>query len=177
MNLTHTIVTLAANQKPAQVQCNTCKSEKQYRPPKSAPKFVKGGSQEMERDEEEDLDLDAGAKRLAGEEGAVKKKSKMKTKVRKKEETEARTSKSNSSLPLSMLTGSTEDIAQYEARLSAQKNNLTQAKEYRPSVRFKPGEIVNHKVFGVGFVVAEGGLNKIEVLFPRGRKLLASGLG
>jgi hypothetical protein len=177
MNLTHTIVTTEANNKPGRVQCNTCKSEKQYRPPKSEAALAKGGKREMERDEEQDLDLDAGAKRLTGEDGTTKKKSKAKPKSRKKDESETRVSKGSNQLPLSMQAGTTEDIAHYEARLSAQKNNVSQAKEYKASVRFKPGEIVHHKSFGIGFVVAESGLNKIEVLFPQGRKLLATGLG
>jgi hypothetical protein len=175
MNLTHTIVTIEANNKPGRVQCNTCKSEKQYRSPKSEAALAKGGKREMERDEEQDLDLDAGAKVLIGEDGSPKKKSKAKS--RKKEDSDSRVSKGNHQLPLSMQSGTTEDIANYEARLSAQKNNVSQAKEYKASVRFKPGEIVHHKSFGIGFVVAENGLNKIEVLFPQGRKLLATGLG
>jgi hypothetical protein len=56
-------------------------------------------------------------------------------------------------------------------------DDISQAQEYKATARFKPGEILNHKVFGIGFVVAENGLNKIEVLFPQGRKLLAIGLG
>lgn len=177
MNLTHTIVTIEANNKAGRVQCNTCKSEKQYRPPKSEAALEKGGKREMERDEEQDLDLDAGAKILVGDDALSKKKSKAKPKSRKKEEGEGRVSKSSNQLPLSMQSGTTEDIANYEARLSAQKNNLNQAKEYKASVRFKPGEILNHKSFGIGFVIAENGLNKIEVLFPQGRKLLATGIG
>ena len=124
MNLSHTIVTIGVNSKPDKVQCNTCKSEKQYRPPKSEGRVPQGVHQ----------------------------------------------------LPLSMQTGTTEDIAHYEARLSAQKNNISQAKAYKATIRFKPGEIISHKSFGIGFVIAENGLNKIEVLFPKGRKLLATGL-
>ena len=177
MNLTHTIVTVENNNQPGRVQCNTCKSEKQYRPPKSEAALAKGGKREMDRDEEQDLDLDAGAKRLTGEEGTPKKKGKSKAKSRKKDEVETRVQKNVSQLPLSMQSGTSEDIANYEARLSAQRNNISQAKEYKATARFKPGEILNHKVFGIGFVVAENGLNKIEVLFPQGRKLLAIGLG
>jgi len=177
MNLTHTIVTVETNNQPGRVQCNTCKSEKQYRPPKSEAALAKGGKREMDRDEEQDLDLYAGAKRLTGEEGTPKKKGKSKAKSRKKDEVETRVQKNVSQLPLSMQSGTSEDIANYEARLSAQRNNISQAKEYKATARFKPGEILNHKVFGIGFVVAENGLNKIEVLFPQGRKLLAIGLG
>ncbi|WP_186647816.1 hypothetical protein [Fluviispira vulneris] len=178
MNLTHTIVTCGANNKPEKVLCNTCKSEKLYRSPKSEAELAKGGTREMERDEEQDLDLDAGAKRLTGDDPGVKKKSKSKAKARKKDDSDSRAStKSVAQLPLSMQAGTSEDIAQFEARLSAQKNNVSQAKEYKASVRFKTGEILNHKSFGIGFVVAESGLNKIEVLFSKGRKLLATGLG
>ena len=47
----------------------------------------------MERDEEQDLDSDAGAKLLAGDDALGKKKSKSKTKSRKKDEGEGRLSK------------------------------------------------------------------------------------
>lgn len=178
MNLTHTIVTCGANNKPGKVQCNTCKTEKQYRAPKSEAELAKGGLRDMDRDDEQDIDLDAGAKRLTGEDPQVKKRPKSKAKAKRKDDTESRVnSKSSAQLPLSMLEGTSEDIALYEARLSAQKNNLNQAKEYKATLRFKPGEILNHKSFGIGFVIAENGLNKIEVLFPHGRKLLACGLG
>jgi hypothetical protein len=176
-NLSHTIVTLGAGQKPDRVLCNTCKTQKQFR----SPKPDEGES--MDREDDVDLDLEAGAKRLAGDDAAPRKKAKAKSKSKKpREEGESSSKVSSSSktptqLPLSMIDGTPEDKATYESRLSAQKNHLSNAKEYKASVRFKPGDIVSHKSFGIGFVVAEGGLNKVEVLFSTGRKLLVTGLG
>lgn len=131
----------------------------------------------MDRDDEHDLDLEAAAKRLTGED-KLKKKQRIKAKGKKQKlETEARpASKSSHSLPLSMLEASSEDKALYEARLSAQKNGASHAKEYKMSHVFKVGEVLNHKTFGVGFVLAECGSNKIEVLFSKGRKLLVVGM-
>ena len=180
MNLTHTIVTIDKLSKPARVLCNTCKSERQYSPVKKLQMIEKKGGMNMERDDEVDLDLEAGAKLLiANNEEGLKKKSKAKAKPKKaKDDSEPKSSsaKNMSQLPLSMLDGTPEDKAQYEARHSAQKNNLGSAKEYKATLRFKVGEIINHKTFGVGFVVVDSGLNKIEVLFQQGRKLLAVGL-
>lgn len=179
MNLTHTIVTVDKQNKPARVLCNTCKSERQYTPKKILTE--KKGVDTMERDDEVDLDLEAGAKLLIAnnEDAVVKKKSKAKAKPKKaKDENEPNkaTAKNMAQLPLSLLEGTPEDKAQYEARHSAQKNNLGNAKEYKATVRFKIGDIIQHKTFGLGFVVSDNGLNKIEVLFPQGRKLLATGL-
>lgn len=179
MNLTHTIVTIDKQNKPARVLCNTCKSERQYIPKKAVQNDTRKGDYNMERDDEVDLDLEAGAKLLISNEEGVKKKSKSKAKTKKtKEDAEPSKAsvKSMALLPLSLLEGTPEDKAQYEARLSAQKNNLGSAKEYKATVRFKSGDIINHKAFGVGFVIADCGSNKIEVLFPKGRKLLATGM-
>ena len=52
------------------------------------------------------------------------------------------------------------------------KHEVEKAIPYKISKRYKIGDIINHKVFGIGFVVVESGLNKIEVLFQKGRKLL-----
>ncbi len=181
MNLTHTIVTVDKLSKPARVLCNTCKSERQFTPKKIITSSDNKGVNKMERDEEVDLDLEAGAKLLINNssDDVVKKKSKSKAKPKKpKDDSEPKSSAKNMAhLPLSMLEGTPEDKAQYEARLSAQKNNLGSAKEYKATLRFKMGEIINHKTFGIGFVVVDSGLNKIEVLFPQGRKLLAIGIG
>jgi hypothetical protein len=177
MNLTHTIVTMDQN-KPGRVLCNTCKSERQYNAKK--PLQNTKGAQNMEQDDEVDLDLEAGAKLLIPDsDDGVKKKSKSKSKAKKsKDDSEpARaTAKNMANLPLSLLEGTAEDKAQYEARLSAQKNNLGSAKDYKATLRFKTGEIIQHKTFGLGFVISEVGTNKMEVLFSQGRKLLATGL-
>lgn len=176
MNLNHTIVIVDKQGRPERVLCNTCKSERQYTPQKIIQN--KGGNT-MERDEELDLDLEAGAKHLINSDDTAKKKSKSKSKAKKsKDDSEPKVSaKSLAQLPLSMLDGTPEDKAQYEARLSAQKNMLGNAKDYKATLRFKVGEIISHKTFGLGFVVAENGANKIEVLFSQGRKLLAVGVG
>ena len=176
MNLAHTIVTLSGESKPDRVQCNTCKSERTYRAPKeeAAPKTMAGGKKMAERDEELDLDSPDITKALLGEKPA-KKKPKAKAKAKKKDDSESRSvSKPGASVPLSMLAASPEDIAQFETKLLQLKNNLANAKDYKASLRFNSGEIVNHTTFGTGFVVAENGLNKIEVLFREGRKLLVT---
>jgi hypothetical protein len=177
MNLTHTIVTLDKESKPARVLCNTCKSERQYTPKKKIS--VNKGAQNMERDDELDLDLEAGAKLLIAQDDTGKKKSKAKSKSKKTKEdneTSKSSAKNSTQLPLSLLDGTSEDKAQFEVRMSTQKNNLPHAKEYKATVRFKNGDIISHKTFGIGFVVNESGLNKVEVLFAQGRKLLATGL-
>ena len=179
MNLAHTIVIIDKLGKPARVLCNTCKSERQYTAVKPSTNEKKR-SNNMERDDEVDLDLEAGAKLLiANNDEVVKKKSKAKAKPKKsKEDYEPKSPsvKNMAQLPLSMLDGTPEDKAQYEARLSAQKNNIGTAKEYKATLRFKVGDIISHKTFGIGFVVIDSNPNKIEVLFPQGRKLLAVGL-
>jgi len=174
MNLTHTIVTVGKNQKPDRVQCNTCKAEKQYRAPKTKGELAKiiDPKLELNKDGEVELDLEAGGRFLI-EEGGLKKKSKAKAKSKKKDDVSV-ASKSGVTLPLSMQAPAPEDIASYEARLSAHKNNLSGVKDYKSSSVFKPSDVINHKVFGLGFVVLENGPTKIEVLFAKGRKLLVN---
>lgn len=132
----------------------------------------------IERDEEVDLDLEAGAKHLLPVEEGAKKRPKSKARIKKnKEDAEPRVVvKNQSQLPLSLLDGTPEDKALFEAKMSVQKNQVAGAKEYKTSIRFKVGEVLTHKSFGTGFVVAESGQNKIEVLFAKGRKLLISGM-
>lgn len=124
-----------------------------------------------DRDEEIDLDRPEVTKALLGE-VATKKKSKGKAK-KAKEEGETRTSaKDKATLPLSMLSGTSEDSALFEARSGSLKGGASAAKAYNMNERFKTGDVINHKKFGLGFVVAESGLNKVEVVFKAGRKLL-----
>lgn len=176
MNLTHTIVIMGTNHKPSRVQCNTCRTEKQFQPPKSDAELkARQGKDNMGRDDDHDLDLDAGAKRLTGDDGRKRPKSKSK---KGKEDYEPRSvTKQAGALPLSMLDGTPEDRAQYEVYLHTQRNQIAHAKEYKPQQKYKTGDVIKHKVFGTGFVVAEASLNKIEVLFAQGRKLLAMGIG
>jgi hypothetical protein len=176
LNLSHTIITVSSENRPDRVQCNTCRSERTYRPPRNEIEAKStGGTGMADRDEEFDLDQMDVSKVLLGTDGA-KKKAKPKAKPKKaKEESESRTAtKAGNTLPLSMQRGTAEDLAHFEAKMLQQKNNIANAKEYKATFRFKPGEIVSHKTFGTGFVVAENGLNKIEVLFREGRKLLVT---
>lgn len=179
LNLSHTIMTASAQNKPERVRCNTCKTERTYRAPKAdAEKKAAGGKGMANNDEEFDLDSMAAdaAKALLGTDGKKKPKAKAKAKTKKeKGESEPRVSaKAASALPLSMQRGTPEDMATFEAKLLQNKNGVGQAKEYKATQRFNAGEIINHKVFGTGFVVAENGLSKIEVLFREGRKLLVT---
>jgi hypothetical protein len=177
LNLSHTIITASAENRPERVQCNTCKTPRSYRPPKNEAAAKANGGQGMsDRDEEFDLDQMDVSKVLLGADGKKKPKAKAKAKVKKeKSDTESRTTaKAAAGLPLSMQKGSAEDIASFETKLLQHKNAIGQAKEYKASLRFNAGEIISHKVFGTGFVVAENGLNKIEVLFREGRKLLVT---
>lgn len=178
MNLTHTIVVIGTNNRPNRVQCNTCRTEKQYQPPKSEAELKKRqGNNGMSRDDDQDLDLDAGAKHLTGEDGRKKSKSKSRAKKGKDDYDSKPLVKPAGALPLSMLEGTAEDRAQHETYMLTQRNQLSQAKEYKPQQKYKMGDIINHKTFGTGFVVAETSVNKIEVLFAQGRKLLAMNLG
>lgn len=127
-----------------------------------------------DRDEDLDLDRPEVAKALLGEK-AVKKKAKAKTKAksRKKEDGETKISaKQAATLPLSMLSASNDDVAMFDAKANSHKSGVANARAYNMTDRFKVGEVMNHKKFGVGFVLAESGKNKIEVLFRIGRKLM-----
>ena len=182
MNLMHTIVTVTAANKPEKVQCNTCRSGRTFRAPKSDSELSKskstsdGGKKMSDRDDEFEIDpLDVG-KALLGDEPKKKSKAKAKAKAKKpKEEGEAKFSKAvAATLPLSMLPASADDLAQFDARIAGQKNAVANAKDYKASVRFGAGEVINHPTFGTGFILAENGLSKIEVLFKVGRKLLVT---
>lgn len=128
-----------------------------------------------ERDEEVDLDLDSGAKALLGA-AATKKRSKAKPKAKKtKDESESKSSaKGALSLPLSMLTASSEEKQLFSDKRAALKSSKVAPKDYSIKTHFGVGEVVNHKTFGLGFVMADGGLNKVEILFEIGRKLLVT---
>lgn len=52
------------------------------------------------------------------------------------------------------------------------KRDLTQIIPYSMTTSFKENDIVNHQSFGVGFVKRIIPLNKIEVLFSQGSKVL-----
>lgn len=177
LNLSHTIITASAQNKPERVRCNTCKSERTYRAPKNDAAIKASGGQGMsDRDEEFDLDSMSAdvTKVLLGSDGKKKPKAKAKAKKEKTESEPKLSAKAASALPLSMQRGTPEDMAMFEAKLLQNKNAVSQAKEYKATLRFNTGEVINHKVFGTGFVVAESGLNKIEVLFREGRKLLVT---
>jgi hypothetical protein len=126
-----------------------------------------------ERDEEIDLDLDQGGKVLLGD-AATKKRAKAKPKAKKaKDESESKSSsKSTIALPLSMLSASSEDKQLFSDKKAALKASKLTPKDYSIKVHLSVGDVVNHKTFGLGFVMADGGLNKVEILFEVGRKLL-----
>lgn len=126
-----------------------------------------------ERDEEVDLDLDSGGKALLGE-AAVKKRAKAKPKAKKtKDESESKSSsKTSIALPLSMLSASSEDKQLFSDKRAALKASKIMPKDYNIKTHLNVGDVVNHKTFGLGFVMADGGLNKVEILFEIGRKLL-----
>lgn len=117
----------------------------------------------------EDFDIDSpdAAKALLGEQSR-KKKPKAKAKARPKRED------ASVQVPLSLQDASTDDIAMFQAKRAAFKSQSGKSQAYKASVRFNVGEVMEHKTFGLGFVLSENGLNKIEVLFEVGRKLLVT---
>jgi hypothetical protein len=176
LNLSHTVVTATSNAQPDRVMCNTCKSEHAFRGSKSTRELKslsKGVDAMAERDEEIDLDLDQGGKVLLGD-AATKKRSKAKPKAKKaKDESESKSSsKSTIALPLSMLSASSEDKQLFSDKKAALKASKLTPKDYNIKTHLAVGDVVNHKTFGLGFVMADGGLNKVEILFEVGRKLL-----
>lgn len=178
LNLTHTVVTASAKNQPERVQCNTCKAEHAFRGVKSGDEIKNrsmGDDSMAERDEEVDLDLDSGGKALLGE-AAVKKRAKAKPKAKKsKDESESKAaSKSGFVLPLSMMSASGEDKQLFSDKKAALKASKISPKDYNIKTHLSVGDVVNHKTFGLGFVMAEGGLNKVEILFEVGRKLLVT---
>jgi hypothetical protein len=119
----------------------------------------------------EDFDIDSpdAAKALLGEQPRKKKpKAKAKAKARPKR------ADASVQIPLSLQDASTDDIAMFQAKRAAFKAQKGQSQAYKASVRFSAGEVMDHKSFGLGFVLSESGLNKIEVLFEGGRKLLVT---
>jgi DNA-directed RNA polymerase subunit M/transcription elongation factor TFIIS len=179
LNLSHTVVTANGNDKPERVQCNTCKSEHAFRGTKSIENSKSRAVEDdsmSERDDEVDLDLDSGGKALLGE-AAPKKRAKAKPKAKKsKDDSESKSSsKGGVALPLSMLSASSEDKQLFSDKKAALKASKIAPKDYNIKIHLNVGDVVNHKTFGLGFVMAVGGLNKVEVLFDVGRKLLITG--
>lgn len=130
----------------------------------------------MERDEEIELDLEAGAKHLTGVE-TPKKKSRAKSRTKKSKDTVSKSAqKSGKQLPLSMLPPNQEDLDAYNHKCDMLKSEITKAPAYKVQMTYKTGDIFKHKTFGIGFVVLECGKQKVEVLFKTGRKLIAMGL-
>jgi hypothetical protein len=178
LNLAHTVVTVTGSSQPDRIQCNTCKAEHAFRGIKSVDNSKnqsKGDNSMSDRDDEVDLDLDSGGKALLGE-GAAKKRAKAKPKAKKtKDESESKSSsKAGVSLPLSMLSASSEDKQLFSDKKAALKASKITPKDYNIKTHLNVGDVVNHKTFGLGFVMAEGGLNKVEILFDVGRKLLVT---
>jgi hypothetical protein len=177
LNLSHTVLTTTSGEKPDRVRCNTCKSERTFRASKDVEELKKvnaEGKKVSDRDEDFEIDPENVSKALLGETPKKKAKPKAKAKKAKDEDSKPLTKAAAAAMPLSMLKGSAEDIASFETKLLQFRNHIAAAKAYSASARFNQGEILSHKTFGTGFVVAEMGLSKIEVLFKDGRKLLVT---
>lgn len=175
MNLMHTIISVTGRI-PSRARCNTCKTERTFRAPRkdiASKDLVSKESSEMS-DGDVELDIDSGEKALLGEVIKKKPKAKAKAKAKTKKPKEAAGS-APSQIPLSMQDATTDDIAMFEAKKAAMRaQKSSQTVPYKASARFSTGEIIDHKSFGIGFVIGETGLNKIEVLFESGRKLLVT---
>lgn len=136
----------------------------------------------VDKDEEVDIiEIDL-KKVLLGETGKKKPKAKAKAKAKaktkskkSKDDMELTTARGGSTLPLSMIVASAEDIAQYEQKTKEAKGQA--GKSYKMTETYKAGEVISHKSFGTGYVIGDSGLNKVEVLFKAGRKLLVMGAG
>jgi hypothetical protein len=176
MNLMHVVITVDALGKPDRARCNTCKTERVFRPKRLDDETIanaKGESKvanDMDEYDMEQMDVSG----VFAEKTAPKKKPK--AKKEKSESSSKASAKAQGDLPLSMQKGTAEDIAQFEARTLGQKNAVANARDYKASQFFAQGEAIKHVTFGTGFVVAEPGATKIEVLFKEGRKLLVRGL-
>ena len=127
-----------------------------------------------DREEEIDLDSPDAAKALLGDVAKKKPKSKAKAKAKVRKPRESSADSGGVQLPLSMLTASSEDVAMFEAKLAALRAQKGAHAPYKQTQRFSVGDVIDHKSFGTGFVMAETGLNKIEVLFKSGRKMLVT---
>lgn len=116
---------------------------------------------------------DRAKKEIFREDAEPKKKKATKAKARKPK-SESDTAKGVVVLPLSMLPQTDEDRAMYTNKTAANKASKAPKKPYDPKApaRFAVGDAITHKNFGVGFVALEVGVNKMEVLFESGRKLL-----
>lgn len=120
----------------------------------------------------EDYDIDSpdAAKALLGDAAVKKKKPKAKAKARAavKKDVEG------VPIPLSLLEASSDDVAMFQAKEAVHKAQKGTVTPYKATQRIGAGEVIDHKTFGLGFVLAESGANKIEVLFEVGRKLLVT---
>jgi hypothetical protein len=174
MNLMHVIITSGASGKPEKSRCNTCKTDRIFKEPKNDPALsqTEKGKTSMANDMDEyDIEqMDVSG--VFAAEPVAKKKAKPRVKKEKSDTDSKSSTKGGPAVPLSMQKGTPEDMAQFEARMLGQKNAVANAKPYKITEKFVVGEALNHKSFGTGFVVAESGLTKIEVLFKEGRKLL-----
>ena len=133
----------------------------------------------VDRDDEAlDTESPEVGKMLFGEPIKKLKKARPKEKAKVKKKSDESSSKSQgaqSSLPLSMQAMSEDDKALYEQKVAGNKNAPSAAKPYKITEKYKVGEYVSHKIFGLGLVQAEAGFQKVEILFKAGRKLMVSG--
>jgi hypothetical protein len=130
-------------------------------------------------DQDEDYSVlhqeDRAKKDIFREDDEPKRKSKTKVKAKKSKSDDSSSDKKGVfSLPLSMLPQSDEDRAIFTNKLAAHKATKGTPRKYDPKKpeRYAQGEVIDHKDFGVGFVMEEVGLNKMEVVFIKGRKLM-----
>ena len=84
----------------------------------------------------------------------------------------ARKTTTGVALPLSLQKGSSADLDLFETQKSAFETKGEEPVSYSPKGEFSEGDTIMHVKFGMGFVLKEAGLNKVEVLFEEGRKLL-----
>ncbi len=119
---------------------------------------------------------DRAKKEIFREDDEPKRKTKAKAKTKKaKSDSDGGSDKKGVvALPLSMLPQSDEDRAIFTNKSAAFKATKGVARKYDPHQleRFAQGEVIDHKDFGIGFITEEVGLNKMEVVFAKGRKLM-----
>ncbi len=61
-----------------------------------------------------------------------------------------------------------------EWRSLSSETDPDKARPYDMAASYRVGDVINHSVFGYGFIQAVTGSNKVEVLFEEGKKVLRS---
>lgn len=178
-NRRHTVLSVGVGNAPERVLCNTCKGEKKFRPPQNESDSRRGEGKVTDYSEEGELDIDSiDVEEVLAAKDPDKARAKSKSRRAPKKAAKPRVAKVkvDKNQPLSMLDGpSREDLTLFENKTTAFKVSGQPPRPYMVSERFTVGDTIDHKAFGLGFVVNEVGMNKIEVLFEKGRKLLITG--